>query len=282
MEDIDGIRIHRESVNSQGEYYCRCMDMKTSNTRWLCEVCPLCDWRSEAVSRNAGQVSEENVADSQKKVSRSGEVCCRYANSGEEFPLYWDVSMPAHGVYDEIPQKALQFAALAHKGAVRKGNGLPYIIHPMETMMITAQMTNDVEVMAAAALHDVIEDTRFIGRDIESRFGRRVAELVGMESEDKKRHRPAKDTWHERKEENLRRERFAPRDAKLIMLSDKLSNVRSTLRDFREMGSDVWNKFNMKDPEEQEWYYRAVADVVEELSDEPAYQEYLNILEIIF
>ncbi|MBQ9631550.1 MAG: bifunctional (p)ppGpp synthetase/guanosine-3',5'-bis(diphosphate) 3'-pyrophosphohydrolase [Lachnospiraceae bacterium] len=185
-------------------------------------------------------------------------------------------------MFDEIPQKAIQFAAIAHKGATRKGNGLPYIIHPMETMSIVTGMTGNVEVMAAAALHDVIEDTQYAGRDIEERFGRQVAELVGMESEDKKRHRPAKDTWRERKEENLLRERRAPREAKMIMLSDKLSNVRSTLRDYELLGSRVWEKFNMKDPAEQEWYYRSVADVVEELADLQAYREYMQILDVIF
>ena len=256
------IRIHKEQTDSEGRYFCRCMEMETAGTTWLCENCPL----------YAGFMDED---------AGKG-ICCRYADGDSEFPDYRDPSEPAHGVYGELPQKAIQFAALAHKGAVRKGNGLPYIIHPMETMSIVAQMTEDAEVMAAAALHDVIEDTKFVGRDIEERFGRRVAELVGMESEDKKRHRPAGDTWRERKEENLLREQRAPREAKLIMLADKLSNIRSTLRDYQEAGDAVWEKFNMKDPAEQEWYYRAVAKVVSELSDEPVYQEYVRILDIIF
>ena len=66
------------------------------------------------------------------------------------------------------------------------------------------------------------------------------------------------------------------------MLSDKLSNVRSTLRDYEKMGDAVWQKFNMTDPAEQEWYYRSVAKVVEELSDESVYREYLRILDRIF
>ena len=256
------IRVHTEHTDTDGRYFCRCMGMETKGTTWLCGSCPLHDGFVDGGTRNG--------------------ICCRYADGEGDFPDYWDISEPPHGVYDDLPQRAIQFAAVAHKGAVRKGNGLPYIIHPMETMWIVAQMTDDVEVMAAAALHDVIEDTKYVGRDIEERFGRRVAELVGMESEDKKRHRPAGDTWRERKEENLLREQRAPREAKLIMLSDKLSNIRSTLRDYEESGSAVWEKFNMKDPEEQEWYYRAVAKVVAELADEPVYQEYLRILDIIF
>ena len=261
--DLERLSVHEESIDENGEYFCRCMDQKTAGNLWLCASCPLRD----------GFKKEGEVVLG---------VLCKYEDSDKDFPDYWIPSQPPHGIFDRLPQEALQFAATAHKEQKRKGNGLPYIIHPMETMSIVSRMTDDEEVMAAAALHDVIEDTKCVGRDIEARFGRRVAELVGMESEDKKRHRPAKDTWRERKEENLRRERLAPRDAKLIMLSDKLSNVRSTLRDFEKLGNRVWDKFNMKDPAEQEWYYRTVADVCKELSGEEVYKEYVEILDIIF
>ncbi len=256
------ILIHRESTDDDGYYFCRAMNTRTAGTAWLCGDCPLYDGCDEEES---GQVFN-----------------CRYAENDLEFPDYWDSSEPARGVYADIPQRAIQFAALAHKEALRKGSGLPYIIHPIETMSIVSKMTDNAEVIAAAALHDVIEDTRYVGRDIEERFGRRVAELVGMESEDKKRHRPASDTWRERKEENLIREQRAPVEAKQIMLADKLSNMRSTLRDYHSNKDTVWEKFNMKDPAEQEWYYRAVADVVSELSAESAYQEYIRILDEIF
>ena len=56
-------------------------------------------------------------------------------------------------------RKAAEFAAKAHEGAVRKGSRIPYIYHPMEAAVIVAQMTEDEEVIAAAYLHDVLEDT---------------------------------------------------------------------------------------------------------------------------
>ena len=55
-------------------------------------------------------------------------------------------------------QKAAEFAAHVHAGALRKGSKLPYIVHPREVAMIVAMMTEDPEVIAAAYLHDVIED----------------------------------------------------------------------------------------------------------------------------
>ena len=55
-------------------------------------------------------------------------------------------------------RKAAEFAARAHEGALRKGSRIPYISHPMEVAMIVALMTDDRDLIAAAYLHDVIEE----------------------------------------------------------------------------------------------------------------------------
>ena len=54
--------------------------------------------------------------------------------------------------------EAVIFAAQAHDGAARKGSVIPYIVHPMEVVAICATLTDDPQVLAAAALHDVMED----------------------------------------------------------------------------------------------------------------------------
>lgn len=69
-------------------------------------------------------------------------------------------------------RKAAEFAAKAHEGAVRKGSRIPYIYHPMEAAVIVAQMTEDEEVIAAAYLHDVLEDTAVTGRAAGERIWR--------------------------------------------------------------------------------------------------------------
>lgn len=82
-------------------------------------------------------------------------------------------------------EKAIQFAVLAHSGTKRKGKARPYILHPVEVMTIVAGLTEDEEVMSAAVLHDVVEDTD-IGPDvIRKEFGERVTQLVMAESENK-------------------------------------------------------------------------------------------------
>ncbi|MCR5641092.1 MAG: HD domain-containing protein [Lachnospiraceae bacterium] len=195
-----------------------------------------------------------------------------------EFPEYLDPADKAHAVIE----KAIRYAADAHHGAFRKGNHLPYIVHPMECMMLTAQMTDDEDVIAAAALHDVVEDTPKTLVDLEQEFGSRIAGLVAMESEDKREGMNKEDTWKIRKQENLKREESASTEAKMIMLADKVSNMRATYRDYLVSGPSIWEKFNMKDVGEQEWYYRSVAEVLSELSEHDLYREYVSILNTVF
>ena len=87
-------------------------------------------------------------------------------------------------------RKAIEFAMDAHADATRKGKSRPYILHPLEAMNIAASLTEDEEVLAAAVLHDVVEDTDVKEAEIREVFGDRVADLVMAESEDKMRHLP--------------------------------------------------------------------------------------------
>ena len=56
-------------------------------------------------------------------------------------------------------ERAIQYAVDAHAGSKRKGKDRPYILHPIEVMTIVAGLTEDEDVIAAAVLHDTVEDT---------------------------------------------------------------------------------------------------------------------------
>jgi len=73
---------------------------------------------------------------------------------------------------------AYEFATAAHEGQVRKYTGEPYIIHPLAVAEAVAAHVNDKEAIAAAALHDTVEDTETTHEDILERFGETVAEYV--------------------------------------------------------------------------------------------------------
>ena len=92
-------------------------------------------------------------------------------------------------------EDAIKFAADAHAGVKRKGKNRAYILHPLEAMIIAASLTEDEEVLAAAVLHDTVEDTAVTKEQLEQTFGSRVANLVAAESENKREDTPAEETW---------------------------------------------------------------------------------------
>ena len=67
--------------------------------------------------------------------------------------------------------RAIIFAVNAHRNTERRGKGFPYIVHPLEAVEIVATITPDQELLAAAALHDTIEDTDVTVEDIRREFG---------------------------------------------------------------------------------------------------------------
>lgn len=179
--------------------------------------------------------------------------------------------------------EATTFAAMAHKDATRKGHDeLPYIVHPIESGLIAMSITNDEDVIIAAFLHDVVEDTNKTIEDIKAIFGNRVAELVAYESEDKMEEMQKSDSWKLRKIAFLEHLKNAPVEAKIVCLSDKISNMRLMAKDFADIGNKLWNKFNQKDPKEQAWYYKSIADETSELKETEAWKEYVNLCNTVF
>ncbi len=179
-------------------------------------------------------------------------------------------------------KKALEYAAEAHKGAVRKGTDIPYIEHAVETAQLVSTMTDDEDVIIAALLHDVIEDTSCTAQDIADKFGDRVASLVLLESENKRRGQSAAETWLVRKRETIEHLKNAGFEVKLIALADKLSNMRLSLARYKNEGDGMWRHFNEKSKERQGWYYKSIALATKEFADTPMWQEYVRLCKEVF
>lgn len=181
-----------------------------------------------------------------------------------------------------ILDSAIIFAVNAHRGQLRKGSNAPYILHPMEVAAIVGSMTEDEEVIAAAVLHDTVEDTAATLEEIKEQFGSRIAELVAAESENKRENSSPSATWKIRKEETIAHLKTATAEVKMLTLGDKLSNIRSICRDYETMGDALWQRFNQKDKNEHRWYYKSIADCLYDLCDYPAYKEYVSLVEKVF
>lgn len=183
----------------------------------------------------------------------------------------------------EFVSEAIAFAVKVHDGMRRKKSDVPYILHPMEAAVIVGTMTDDQNLIAAAALHDVVEDAEVTIMEIEEKFGKRVRELVESETEDKRADLPPQDTWHIRKEESLELlKNTTDVGVLMVWLGDKLANIRSIYREFKVEGEAMWQKFNQKDVKEQAWYYTTIADLTKPLSDTSAWIEYKTLTELVF
>ncbi len=182
----------------------------------------------------------------------------------------------------ELLDRAIIFAVKAHAGTERRGKGFPYIVHPMEAMEIVATMTSDQELLAAAALHDTVEDTDVTVEQLREEFGDRIADIVAFESDSMQEGVSEEESWRSRKQAGIERLSRATRDEKLVALGDKLSNMRAIARDYAEKGDGFWNIFHSKDPKEHAWRYRALAEAMRELEGTAAFTEFENLIEKVF
>ena len=183
----------------------------------------------------------------------------------------------------ELVSEAIAFAVKAHDGMRRKKSEAPYILHPMEAAVIVGTMSHDQNLIAAAALHDVVEDADITIEEVEEKFGRRVRELVESETEDKRAELPPSATWRIRKEESLAvLKNTDDIGVLMVWLGDNLANMRSIYRDWKVEGDAMWQRFNQKDIKQQAWYYGSIVTLTERLSYTSAWLEYKTLTELVF
>jgi len=195
----------------------------------------------------------------------------------------------SHGaLFSPLLEAAVRLAARGHYHQFRKhlteeesGNPsgdflpdrVPYVAHLMGTMCILARIGVRDEVLAAAILHDYLEDVPDPdGREsIRAALGEEVLSLVLEVTEHKRREFDEADTWDIRKQEQLNHLEQMPREAVLIKAADVLHNLYSLLADLEAAAdpASVWQPFNAG-PKRQLWYFTGVVDAVERrLGDHP-------------
>lgn len=130
---------------------------------------------------------------------------------------------------NDIIFDAMHFATVAHLGQVRKGSGLPYVTHPINVARFVSQVTNDPEMIAAALLHDVIEDTKYTYDDILKNFGQRIADLVNELTDKTSKETHPHLSRADRRGLDHARLAGVSDDAKTIKLADIYHNVMGIL-----------------------------------------------------
>lgn len=154
--------------------------------------------------------------------------------------------------------RAFLFAAEKHKGQMRKASSIPYVAHLLGVASLVLEAGGDEDLAIAALLHDVVEDCggKAMLKEVRRRFGVRVAKVVDGCTD---AYGEPKPPWRARKVNYIRHLKKADGDTRLVSAADKLNNVRSIQSDYREVGEEIWSRFN-GGREGTLWYYRALRD----------------------
>ena len=187
-------------------------------------------------------------------------------------------------INDKMAQKhrlnmAIEFATKKHSGQLRKATAIPYILHPLEVLQILYSMRVDTNLMIAGVLHDTVEDTDTTLDEIREIFGDDVAMLVASNTEDKSK------SWDERKSHTINELATANDRVKMLIMADKLSNIRSIAYDYSVIGDDLWSRFNAP-KKKQAWYYDGILDALCDMQYNPqsekAYWELTGLFKDVF
>jgi (p)ppGpp synthase/HD superfamily hydrolase len=156
--------------------------------------------------------------------------------------------------------EAMAYAAEKHATQTRKGSDIPYLGHLLSVAGFVIEADGTETEAIAALLHDAAEDQggEATLAEIREKFGDEVAEIVGECSDTFETPKPP---WRERKENYVNHLPEASDSALLVSLADKLHNARAILRDYREVGDRLWQRFSVQDPQLHLWYYRSLLDV---------------------
>ena len=138
-----------------------------------------------------------------------------------------------------VEDLAYRFAAIAHGQQRRKYTGEPYINHPKAVAAIVREVGGTPAMIAAAYLHDVVEDTHITDTDVRTIFGDEIADLVGWVTDVA---RPEDGNRAARKAIDCAHLELAPAEAQTIKLADLIDNTGS----IEERDPDFWKVYRIE------------------------------------
>lgn len=172
----------------------------------------------------------------------------------------------------DLIEKAAKIAAQAHMGQTRKGDDTPYIVHPfMVALLLKERAFSDV-CIAAALVHDVLEDTEYGADALRDALGDEVMKVVLTLTEDKSL------PWEERKKKYIESVRNGSEEAKAVSIADKIHNLKSLLAMHSQEGAGVWKVFN-RGREQKIWFETAMLAMFRETWKNSLVEEYGLLVE---
>jgi (p)ppGpp synthase/HD superfamily hydrolase len=166
---------------------------------------------------------------------------------------------------------AFQYAHDVHAMQTRKGTGSPYVSHLMGVASIVLDAGGSEDEAIAALLHDAAEDQGGRERlaDIQARFGAAVARIVEDCTDSWE---VPKRPWAERKQAYIQHARRLPAPSLRVSAADKVHNAYAILRDLRNVGEAVWERFTAT-PDDVMAYYDALVRAYREAGGGPLVDE---------
>lgn len=171
-------------------------------------------------------------------------------------------------------EKAARIAAAAHSQQKRKVDDSPYVVHPFMVAMKLAGYGFSDKVIAAALVHDVLEDTSFSAEELRRQLGDEVWDIIKIVAEDKKN---ADLAWEERKQGYIEAVRAGSEESKAVSLADKIHNLENLLANYEKFGPGIWEKFN-RGKKEKLWFEEEMLKVFKETWRHPMISEYEELI----
>ena len=169
-------------------------------------------------------------------------------------------------------EKALRIAIAAHDGQVRKGEDVPYVTHPVMVALWLGREGFSDTVIAAALVHDVVEDSGYSLADIRQELGQEVADIVETVT-----HNDGL-SWEEKKKGYAEAIGNGSVDAKAVALMDKIHNAEYLLASYAALGPAVWDRFK-RGKDKKIWFEELMLSVFEETWDHPLIARYKDLIE---
>lgn len=173
-----------------------------------------------------------------------------------------------------LVEKALAIAIEAHKEQRRKGDGSPYIGHPVAVAIKLASTGFPEQVIAAGLAHDVLEDTDYPEEQLVKELGPEVVEIVRAVTKDDNKAL----SWEDAKLKYIETVRRGLEEAKAVCVADKIHNLESLLDAYEKQGDAIWVKFN-RGKETKLWFEKKVLTMLKETWKHPLVDEYQKLLE---
>ncbi len=172
----------------------------------------------------------------------------------------------------DLVEKALRIMLVAHGQQKRKTDGSLYVIHPMMVAAKLAKLEFPDEVVAAAMIHDVLEDTDYPEQKLRQELGDKVVDIILPLSEDKSLE------WEDRKQKYIEAVKNASPETKAVSIADKIHNLENIIVTHQTMGADIWTKFN-RGKDKKMWFEQEMLKAFKSSWHHPMIAEYEKLIE---